>query len=105
MLPYLVLLRVGFAVPRDVVLARGALLPHRFTLTTHPEGPFGGLLSVALSVGSRRPGVTWHSALWSPDFPRNACAPRDHPADSAAIVPRMRCREARTISPSPSPLA
>lgn len=32
----------------------------------------GGLLSVALSVGSRRPGVTWHSALWSPDFPRCA---------------------------------
>src|SRR5690242_7498561 len=31
---------------------------------------FGGLLSVALSVGSRRPGVTWHLALWSPDFPR-----------------------------------
>src|SRR5690606_34213394 len=27
-------------------------------------------LSVALSVGSRRPGVTWHRALWSPDFPR-----------------------------------
>ena len=26
-------------------------------------------LSVALSVASRRPGVTWHSALWSPDFP------------------------------------
>ena len=50
--------------------------------------PFGGLFSVALSVGSRRPGVTWHSALWSPDFPRNACAPRDHPADSVTIVPR-----------------
>lgn len=33
--------------------------------------PFGGLLSVALSVGSRRPGVTWHRALWSPDFPRH----------------------------------
>ena len=32
--------------------------------------PFGGLFSVALSVGSRRPGVTWHPALWSPDFPR-----------------------------------
>ena len=31
-------------------------------------------LSVALSVGSRRPGVTWHRALWSPDFPRHACA-------------------------------
>jgi hypothetical protein len=27
-------------------------------------------LSVALSVGSHRPGVTWHFALWSPDFPR-----------------------------------
>jgi len=54
--------------------------------------PFGGLFSVALSVGSRRPGVTWHCALWSPDFPRNACAPRDHPADSVGIVPRMRRR-------------
>src|SRR5512143_2281798 len=91
MLPYLVLLRVGFAVPRDVVLARGALLPHRFTLTTHPEGPFGGLLSVALSVGSRRPGVTWHLALWSPDFPRSTCAPRDCLADSAATV-TWQCR-------------
>jgi hypothetical protein len=29
----------------------------------------GGLLSVALSVGSRPPGITWHLALWSPDFP------------------------------------
>src|SRR5512143_4103711 len=96
MLPYLVLLRVGFAVPRDVVLARGALLPHRFTLTTHPEGPFGGLLSVALSVGSRRPGVTWHSALWSPDFPRNACAPSDHPADSNAILARTALNRGRT---------
>ena len=30
-------------------------------------------LSVALSVGSRRPGITWHRALWSPDFPRHPC--------------------------------
>ena len=52
--------------------------------------PFGGLFSVALSVGSRRPGVTWHSALWSPDFPRSTCAPRDCPADSADIVPASR---------------
>ena len=29
----------------------------------------GGIFSAALSVGSRRPGVTWHSARWSPDFP------------------------------------
>jgi|SRR5688500_15862533 len=32
-------------------------------------------LSVALSVGSRRPGVTWHRALWSPDFPRHPHPP------------------------------
>src|SRR5262249_53755067 len=30
---------------------------------------FGGLLSVALSVGSRPPGVTWHLDPLSPDFP------------------------------------
>ena len=29
----------------------------------------GGIFSVALSVGSHLPGVTWHPALWSPDFP------------------------------------
>jgi len=45
---------------------RGALLPHHFTLTCAGTG---GIFSVALSVGSRLPGVTWHPALWSPDFP------------------------------------
>ena len=50
--------------------ARGALLPHRFTLASRRRTcGFGGLLSVALSVGSRPPGVTWRPALWSPDFP------------------------------------
>ena len=34
LLPYSVLLRVGFTVPRGVVPARGALLPHPFTLAT-----------------------------------------------------------------------
>jgi len=48
--------------------SRGALLPHPFTLTGG-RSRLGGLLSVALSVGSRLPGVTWHPALWSPDFP------------------------------------
>src|SRR2546426_4767976 len=33
--------------------------------------PAGGLLSVALSVGSRPLGVTQHLALWSSDFPRS----------------------------------
>ena len=47
---------------------RGGLLPHLFTLTPWIGG---GLFSVALSVASRRPGVTWQSALWSSDFPRS----------------------------------
>ena len=47
----------------------GGLLPHRFTLT-HVNT--GGLFSVALSVGSRRPAVSRLSfAFWSPDFPRS----------------------------------
>ncbi len=29
----------------------------------------GGIFSVALSVGLHLPGITWHFALWSPDFP------------------------------------
>jgi len=29
----------------------------------------GGIFSAALSVDSHPPGVTWHPALWSPDFP------------------------------------
>src|SRR6187431_1562644 len=69
--PYLVLLQVGFAVPSVLPRPRCAL-----TAPFHPCRPdacatvLGGLLSVALSVGSRRPGITWHLALWSPDFPR-----------------------------------
>ena len=29
----------------------------------------GGIFSVALSMGSHPPGITWHPVLWSPDFP------------------------------------
>ena len=35
----------------------------------------GGIFSVALSVASRRPGVTWQSTLWSSDFPRGPMGP------------------------------
>src|SRR5262249_2163035 len=44
---------------------RGGLLPHRCTLTCLAAG---GLFSVALSVASRRPGVTWQSALGARTF-------------------------------------
>ena len=55
---------------------RRVLPPARCALTApfHPY-PYpavagaGGIFSVALSVGSRPPGITWHPALWSPDFP------------------------------------
>ena len=64
----------------------GELLPHRFTLATrhqqnaennsaHCQCPFGGLLSVALSLVSRPVGVTDHPVLWSPDFPLAARLP------------------------------
>src|SRR5438093_12256332 len=52
---------------------------------THSRGnaPAGGLLSVALSVGSRPLGVTQHPALWSSDFPRST----DDTAARAEVVP------------------
>lgn len=83
--------------------ARGALLPHPFTLT----GPLmfisrglGGLLSAALSVGLRRPGVTWHSALWSPDFPppahqKDGLAATVWPTPAASIPAPLLCLNAR----------
>jgi hypothetical protein len=45
---------------------RGALLPHHFTLTGAACAALRRYLSVALSVGSRLPGVTWHRALKEP---------------------------------------
>src|SRR5271169_348098 len=63
---------------------RGALLPHHFTLTGAAFAALRRYLSVALSVGSRPPGVTWHRALWSPDFPPCARAHSDCLADSGA---------------------
>src|SRR6266487_1365149 len=49
--------------------------------------PVGGLLSVALSVGSRPLGVTQHLALWSSDFPR-ATASATAVAEASARHPR-----------------
>ena len=45
---------------------RGALLPHPFTLTPGLNEVRGGLLSVALSLGSPPPGVTRHRASMEP---------------------------------------
>ena len=47
---------------------------------------YGGILSVALSMGSRPPGVTWHLVLWSPDFPLTNHHASDCLADSRTSV-------------------
>jgi len=61
---YLALLRVGFAQPTGHPAA-GGLLPRHFTLTPKSRR----CVSVALSVGLPRLGVTQHAARWSSDFP------------------------------------
>jgi hypothetical protein len=71
----------GVYLATPVARGAGGLLHRRFTLT-RPES--GGLFSVALSRGSPRVAVSNHRALWSPDFPRPACAGRGRPADSSA---------------------
>ena len=71
----------GVYLATDCCQPCGALLPHLFTLTGTEA--LRRLFSVALSVGSRLPGVTWHFALWSPDFPpsRSAGRPRQRLSD------------------------
>ena len=66
---------------RAVPVTRTAVRSYR-TLSPLPAcrlapADVGGLLSVALSVGSRPPGVTWRPALRSPDFP--------HPTSPASM--------------------
>ena len=64
-------------------VCRAGLLPGSRCALTAPFHPCHAsrrivrrYLSVALSVGSRRPGITWHRALWSPDFPRHPRPPK-----------------------------
>jgi len=93
---YLVLLRVGFTLPPPLPTPRCAL-----TAPFHPYRPLspeaiaaGGIFSVALSVGLHPPGVTWHPALWSPDFPpchkRHSDCPADFPAQLIKIAPALQ---------------
>ena len=64
-LRYLGLLRVGFTLPLPLLVARCALTApfHPYHLTRRSGG---GLLSVALSLGSRPPGVTRHPVSVEP---------------------------------------
>ncbi len=49
------------------LIANSAVRSYR-TISPLPAAT-GGIFSVALAIGSRRPDVIWHPALWSPDFP------------------------------------
>ena len=71
-----------FALAPDGV-CQAAALPRRWCALTAPfqlfslgsQGAQAGVsFSVALSVGSPRPAVSWHPALWSPDFPHRGHA-------------------------------
>jgi len=95
---YLVLLQVGFTMPLNV--ATSAVRSYR-TLSPLPANPkihVGGLLSAALSVGSRPPGVTWHLALRSPDFPRLRKRNRDGLGNSSCMVHRYPKKKVGDVS-------
>lgn len=68
---YLALLQSGVYLANDVTI----IAVRSYRTISHLLEPYlkhhssGVIFSVALSVGSHPPGVTWHSALWSPDFP------------------------------------
>ena len=88
-----------FALAPDGVF-QATLLPTRWCALTAPFQLFsrlrGGVyFSVALSVGSPRPAVSWHLALWSPDFLTPLKAARDRLARSqCGILPyRNRNKE------------
>ena len=46
-------------------------------------------ISVALSLESPPPAVSWHSVLWSPDFPHVPCGTRDYLTYSFFIIPHF----------------
>jgi hypothetical protein len=81
--PYLVLLPAGFALPSPLPSTRCALTAP-FQPCRHACARLGGIFSVALSVGSRPPGVTWRRAMRSPDFPLFSRENSDCLADSRA---------------------
>ena len=81
--PYLILLPVGFALPPPLPAARCALTAPFHPYPACPKTGPGGLLSVALSLGSPPPGVTRHRVSVEPGLSSPRCrqgAPEgDHP--------------------------
>ncbi|SCD23690.1 hypothetical protein BR141012304_11271 [Brucella inopinata] len=109
--PYSVLLPMGFTVPPALLPARWALTPPFHPYPVIPAvcpkryGRRGGLLSVALSLGSPPPGVTRHRVsmepgLSSPAAFRHMTGAAARPTDSAhiATIPRQRNRLCEKIA-------
>ena len=97
MLPYLALPRMGFAVPVLSPVLRWALTP-----PFHPclcLAAIGGLLSVALSVASRRPAVNRHPALRGPDFPPRARGAQRLPGELPGAIIRTSPRLPHATQP------
>jgi hypothetical protein len=72
---YSVLLLVGLAVPPTLLPPRCALTApfHPYPCTQPKLGDAGGLLSVALSLGSPPPGVTRHHSSAEPGLSSPSC--------------------------------
>lgn len=96
---YLVLLRVEFTLLRTVA-SRTVRSYRTLSPLPVPLRVIGGLLSAALVVGLRPPGVTWHPALWSPDFPPLRQSPEGHQRSSDYPVNSDRglYRDSRLLS-------
>src|SRR3954469_7335778 len=73
--------------------ARGALLPHLFTLTSVSQG---GMFSVPLSFELPRPGVTRRTALRSSDFPLASSVAPGRRAAKARQAARTRRKDKRS---------
>ena len=102
MLPYLVLLRMGFTVPSavavDAVSSYLAVSPLPDPLA-RPSAVCFLLHFPSLSpCGLWRPAVSWHPAQWSPDFPPDACASSDCLADFPLLI--IRADTAAPLAPA-----
>ena len=100
--PYLILLRVGFAMPCGVSPARGALLPHRFTLATRilrcrsadysllhfPSARTAQTLSGTLPYGARTflDALTRTAIAWPTPQGHSSRMPRSRPIYRTSLV-------------------
>jgi len=85
----------GWGLPCERCCQRpGALLPHPFTLT--PDRVRGGLLSVALSLGFPRAGVTRHPCFVEPGL--SSYIPKDNAAAQPPGEPYLASPRSRSKS-------